>query len=343
MEKKAHRGKMWKIVGIQYAIRGMWEYFTLKRAEAMKILEDAARERQAGIQGQWQQESLFRVILKQVRGNVDMGCGHQMMRKGYIAMRDGSWEELKERYREVERSSEWTLERIREVYEKVARDAVERLGIVQEIFRKSTDFLLRIILRQSVEWEESRCRISICPHCNSFPLEDHIRWVSTGHGDSNNGKKKHCSWWCAACGGQYEWRAPNRILVVQLGTSATEAKEFKAHAVPEGLCDDLINALKRLGNQQTDGDCPMQNTVTGLQERSRERVRNGLRSFIELDNHGALDVGHLRQCLRPFTVKKTKLSEDHPEVLREGADDLTLRVEEVDILQACINVDHMGE
>ena len=35
---------------------------------------------------------------------------------------------------------------------------------------------------------------------------------STGHGDGKNRKKKHCNWWCAACGGHYEWRAPNRFF-----------------------------------------------------------------------------------------------------------------------------------
>ena len=79
-------------------------------AEAKKILEDAARERQEGIQGQRQQDSPFREILEQVRGNADMGCGPQMMRKGCIALRDGSWEEFKEGCREKENSSEWTLE-----------------------------------------------------------------------------------------------------------------------------------------------------------------------------------------------------------------------------------------
>ena len=66
VEKKAHRGRMWKIMGSEQCINGMWEYFTLKRAEAMKIREDAARERQAGIQGRWQQESLFIEVLEQV-------------------------------------------------------------------------------------------------------------------------------------------------------------------------------------------------------------------------------------------------------------------------------------
>ena len=119
----------------------MWEYFTLERAEVNKILADASRERQEGIQGQWQQESPFREIPEQVRGKADIGCGPQMMRQSYLAMRNGCWEEFKESYREEEKSSEWTLERIREAYEQVAKHEIGRLGTVQENLRKSTDFL----------------------------------------------------------------------------------------------------------------------------------------------------------------------------------------------------------
>ena len=64
----------------------------------------------------------------------------------------------------------------------------------------------------------------LCPNCNSLPLEDHVWWVPAG--------KKHCSWWCAICGEKYDWRAPNRLLVVQTGDSASQAKVFAAHAVP---------------------------------------------------------------------------------------------------------------
>ena len=42
MEKKAHRGRLWKIFGSEQSLRGMWEYFTLK---SRKILADAAREK----------------------------------------------------------------------------------------------------------------------------------------------------------------------------------------------------------------------------------------------------------------------------------------------------------
>ena len=54
--KESTSRRMSKGVGNGQCKNGMWEYFTLKRAETKKILEDAARERQEGIQGQRQQE-----------------------------------------------------------------------------------------------------------------------------------------------------------------------------------------------------------------------------------------------------------------------------------------------
>ena len=53
-------------------------------------------------------------------------------------------------------------------------------------------------------------------------------------------KEKHCNWWCAACEGQYEWRAPNRILVVQLGTNANEAKPSFADKKIRGFHDTSV-------------------------------------------------------------------------------------------------------
>ena len=97
----------------------------------------------------------------------------------------------------------------------------------------------------------------LCPHCNSFPLEDYVWWVSGG---------KTAKWWCAICGEEYDWRQPNRLLVVQTGDSVSQAKVFKAHAVPQGFCGNLINALKLLANQQDDGDGLIQNVVINLGE-----------------------------------------------------------------------------
>ena len=52
-------------------------------------------------------------------------------------------------------------------------------------------------------------------------------------------------------------------------------KVFKAHAAPLGLCDNLINALKLLANQQKDGDSPKQSIAMGIEADNHSAVRRG--------------------------------------------------------------------
>ena len=69
--------------------------------------------------------------------------------------------------------------------------------------------------------------------------------------------------------------------MVQSGESVNHAKVLKAHAVPQGLCGDLVNALKLLANQQEDGDGFIQNIVTNLCEVSRKGLAEGSGEFIK--------------------------------------------------------------
>ena len=101
-------------------------------------------------------------------------------------------------------------------------------------------------------------------------------------------------WWCAFCEEKYDWRQPNRLLVVQTGESFEQAKVFKAHAGLQGLCASLINAQKLLANQQEDGDGLSQNIVKDLDKESKRGLTDGLRPFIKVVNERALDVGALR-------------------------------------------------
>ena len=101
--------------------------------------------------------------------------------------------------------------------------------------------------------------------------------------------------------------------MVQLSDNANEAKVFKPHAAPLGLCDNLINAVKLLANQQKDGDSPIQSIVTGVYERSRRGIMDGLRSFIRADNRSAVYVGHLREGTRPLHVQEPKFREAYSE------------------------------
>ena len=97
---------------------------------------------------------------------------------------------------------------------------------------------------------------------------------------------------------------------MQPGTYEDEAKVFRAHAVPPALCENLINALKLLANQQKDGESPIQNIIMGLNEKCGERITNGLRSFSASDNYSAVEVGHLRRGQRPFRFVRPKIRGD---------------------------------
>ena len=137
VEKKVHRGRMWRIMGNEQFTRGMWEYVTLRRAEAKRIRDDAAREKQEGIQGQWQQESPFREVLEQARRNKYMGCSSEVIRKGCVAGKDSRWQDFKEECKVKGKSSEWNSGTVRE---KVVKEEAGRLGIVREILRKKHGF-----------------------------------------------------------------------------------------------------------------------------------------------------------------------------------------------------------
>ena len=72
---------------------------------------------------------------------------------------------------------------------------------------------------------------------------------------------------------------------MQACSSIEQAKVFKAHAAPQGLCENLINALKLLANQQEDGDGLLHNIVTNFGKGSRKGLTDGLRDFIRVDNN----------------------------------------------------------
>ena len=95
----------------------------------------------------------------------------------------------------------------------------------------------------------------------------------SGHGDGNNRKKKQCNWWCAACGGQYDWRAPNRFLVIQDSTDPREAKVLSSTRCTARNLRQL-DSLNLLTNQV-------------LLEKSRKGIMDGLRKFMEVDTHEA--------------------------------------------------------
>ena len=153
-------------------------------------------------------------------------------------------------------------------------------------------------------------------------------------------RKRHRSWWCAACGSQHEWRAPNIILVVQLGTNPNEAKVFKAHAAPQGLCDNLINALKLLANHPKDGDSPIRSFVTGLHERSTKGNHGRAKKLHRSRQPQCGGSGSFAQGHKAVLCPEAEFQEYQVAAIR---DELTLRADEVGTLKACVLIDHIED
>ena len=71
---------------------------------------------------------------------------------------------------------------------------------------------------------------------------------------------------------------------------------------------------------------------------------DGLRKFIEVDNPQAAKVGGVRQGIKSSQVVKPKFSADFPEgIMREGADELTLRAEEEGARRTFIDTTHVED
>ena len=148
----------------------------------------------------------------------------------------------------------------------------------------------------------------VCPHCHAFRLRTTSDGCHRGAATSTKKNEKHCHWWCAACGGQYDWRAPNRVFVVQDSTDPREAKVIRTHSASQRTCDNLINALKLLRNQQKDGGSPVENLVANLIGEESQGILDGLRKFIAVDNCEAVKVGGLQQDANYLKAVKLKFT-----------------------------------
>ena len=112
--------------------RGMWEHFSSGRSKAKKYRQLADEEKQAGILGQWQQESPAREYLEQVKCCFDTVCNESMMKKGFHCLkRMGTWEECQENLQGKKmRASEWAFDRMKEAFDLAAKGRGRKMSIV---------------------------------------------------------------------------------------------------------------------------------------------------------------------------------------------------------------------
>ena len=104
VEKKAHRGMLWRMLGKDQYIRGMWEY-SFERLKVTKFREEAEKEKQEGIQGQWPRESPAKEYLEQGKCCKDTDCTPRTTRQArtmgqaFFALKRGDGKEYNSIFR----------------------------------------------------------------------------------------------------------------------------------------------------------------------------------------------------------------------------------------------------
>ena len=122
----------------------------------------------------------------------------------------------------------------RECFSEVEQEDEERKSIAQQILQ-NTDFLRRVIVPVEEHGEVT------------FSFATDTRLKTTPGGCLQGIGKKQCNWWCAACGGQYDWGNRNGILVIQDSLDCRAAQVTRAHSPPHEVLENLVDALKLCG------------------------------------------------------------------------------------------------
>ena len=124
----------------------MWERFTLNKAWTRSGLAEADKERQNGTDGDGQQEPPWKEELELARRSSDFCFEGILMRRACEAGKPGDWKNYLEVFFKDDRLSMWARVKERECYNEVELEDEGRISIAQDILRKSTDFLRRIIV-----------------------------------------------------------------------------------------------------------------------------------------------------------------------------------------------------
>ena len=275
-----------------------------------------AIDRENEMQGQWQHESPAKEYVEQVKCCEGTDCTPRMMKQAFFALKGGDWEEYKSIFRVQAKATEWAFDRIQEAFEKVAKDEARKLSTVQKYVKKYRLFSSR---------QQKGKEVSRCHTCARLATAGTLHLVGLRE-EEELGGVRYVERNTIGSNGTGFWSYRQVIVFIR-------PKVFEAHAVPQGWCGNLINALKLLANQQEDGDGPKQSIVTDFCERSRTGLTGGLGN-----------ISHLREGSRSFEVRRPKCEEGSPEVfVRECPKELTLRAEEVMTQKSCINVDHIAQ
>ena len=243
-----------------------------------------------------------------MRHSNDLRFEGALLRQAYNAGKSCDWTNYSEKKLGNGELSVWTSAKVRDCCNEVEEEDEGRQRIVQDTRRQSTDFLRRIIV-------PALCRsYALIATNNRLKTSSVGSLLDTGRGKATGVRRAaarmiNCKalWSCKAARTAEKQKCFERTL---------HCKE----------CGNLINSLKLLANQQKDGDSTVKMVVRGLQERSRLKMMDELRSFI-MANNREVRVGDLEKNMASRPVKPKFTSDFLDAAVREGAE-LTLRAEE---------------
>ena len=140
------------------------------------------------------------------------------MKHGFFALKNGEWEEYKNTFRKEVNVTEWAFGRIKQAFEKGGEG--ESKNAQHRPRNHDKKYGLHAAHHRAISREQGGYDVIFVPALLQFP-DGRPRLVG--------------------------WKQPNRLLVVQTGESVNHANIFRAHAVHQGLCRNLMNALKVAG------------------------------------------------------------------------------------------------
>ena len=170
VEREAHRGRLWNIFGSDQFLRGMWEYFTHRRAWARKILADAAQEKTRSNT----RSVVTRVTFQKSFGASQKKCGYRLQ-----CPKDAPCVQCKDvgQLGTQGKLCVWTIERLQEAHDKVA---LEKCWTPEHCAGhcEKEHGLLETAHRSSRRNGKSYVIVRL-PALQLLPLADYIWWVAT--------------------------------------------------------------------------------------------------------------------------------------------------------------------
>ena len=235
----------------------------------------------------------------------------------------------------------WAGVKLKECYDEVERENAGRKTIAQQIVHKRTDFLRRI--KASYDGSGGITLSYIRPHSHRSYTVIGTRLKISLVGSPPGTERSNATGGAQLVENNTIGGTRTESRISRRERHACDAKVFRAHATLQGICENLINALKLLTSQQDDGDSPMDMFVQGLCEKSWLKIMNELRRFITTDNHEAVKCGDLEKYEVALEVVTGNFRADFPvAMVRNGRKELTLRAEEEGVNRTFIDTTNAG-